>query len=82
MTLEQQEDLGTIALSALRQTMGREAKDSSVLICSAIAKLAPLLTDSDTRMMIYEVESALSKYGTERHEWVELLTVLRRVDRP
>lgn len=82
MTIEQQEDLGILSMAALRQSMGKETGQNSVLICTAIAKIAPFLAESDMRSLIYEIESALSRYGSGRHEWVELLTVLRRVDRP
>lgn len=82
MTLDQQEDLGVLALSALRYSMGRETQSNSITICGAIAHMVPYLAESDMRMLIYEIELALSKYGTSRHEWVDLLTVLRRLDRP
>ena len=82
MTVAQQEDLGIVAMAALRHSMGRETPSNSVTTCGAVAHLVPYLAESDIRQLIYEVESALSKYGTGRHEWVELLTVLRRLDRP
>ena len=82
MTLGQQEDLGVVALAALRHSMGRETQNNSVTICSAIAHLVPYMAETDVRMLIYEIETALSRYGASRHEWVELLIVLRRLDRP
>lgn len=82
MTTGQQEDLGIVALAALRYSMGKETQENSVTTCGAIAHLVPFMGESDIRMMIYEVESALAKYGAYRHEWVELLTVLRRLDAP
>ncbi len=82
MTGVQQEDLGILALAALRHSMGRENGTGSVTTCSAIAHMVPLMNESDIRILIYEVETALAKYGTARHEWVELLTTLRRLDTP
>lgn len=82
MSIEQQEDLGIVAQAALRQSMGKELPRNNVLICSALAKLVPLLAESDIRMLIYEIETALSRFGPVQHELVELLTVLRRLDRP
>lgn len=82
MTFGQQEDLGVLALAALRYSMGRETGAGSVTTCGAIAHMVPLMNESDIRLLIYEVETALAKYGTARHEWVELLTTLRRLDTP
>lgn len=82
MTLGQQEDLGIVAMAALRYSMGMETANSSVTTCGAIAHLVPFMAESDMRQLIYEVESALAKYGAARTEWVELLTTLRRLDRP
>lgn len=82
MTVGQTEDLGILALSALRYSMGMETQSNSVTTCGAIAHLVPLMAETDVRMLIYEVENAIAKYGSARHEWVELLIVLRRLDNP
>lgn len=82
MTLGQQEDLGIVALAALRHSMGKETQVGSVTTCGAIAHLVPYMSESDIRQLTYEVDAALAKYGPARHEWVELLTVLRRLDAP
>lgn len=81
MTLVQQEDLGVLALAALRWAMNKKIEGQGLNpICSAVAHLVPLLAESDIRMLMYEVDTAL--HNDDRHEWVELMTVLRRVDRP
>lgn len=82
MTLPQQEDLGVLALAALRWAMGKQFDKGAGLtpLCSAVAHLVPLLSESDIRLLMYEVDTQLHK--DDRHEWVELMTVLRRIDRP
>lgn len=82
MTVGQQEDLGIVAMAALKYSMGMETQANSVTTCSAIAHLVPFMGEPDIRMLIYEIENALAKYGSSRPEWVELLIVLRRLDRP
>lgn len=81
MTLPQQEDLGVLALASLRWAMAKKMDAQGLTpICSAVAHLVPLLAESDIRMLMYEVDSQL--HNDDRHEWVELMTILRRIDRP
>lgn len=82
MTVGQAEDLGILARAALLYSMGMETQSNSVTTCGAIAHLVPYMDESSIRMLIFDIEAALAKYGAGRHEWVELLTVLRRLERP
>lgn len=83
MTIGQREDLGILARAALLYSMSRETQANSVTTCGAIAHLVPYMDESSMRMLIHDIEGALAKYGnTARHEWVELLIVLRRLDAP
>lgn len=82
MTVGQAEDLGILARAALLYSMGKETQSNSVTTCGAIAHLVPYMDESSTRMLIFDIEAALAKYGSGRHEWVELLTILRRLERP
>ncbi len=82
VSAEQQEDLGILAIAALRYAAGRENTTSPVSICGAVAHIVPLLSDTDKRMLMWEADRAITSTGGKEPEWVELMIVLRRVDRP
>lgn len=83
MTVGQQEQLGIVALAAVLYLKEQPKQGSSTAICSAVASLVPHMDEGFIRRIAYEVDSVLHalKKG-EGEEWVELMTVLRRVDRP
>lgn len=82
VSLEQQEDMGILALAAVRYLLGKEAPGSDVTICGAVAHMAPMLAESDIRQLMWEVDGALTNSKRNHQEWAELMMVLRRVDRP
>lgn len=82
LTFGQIDDLGAVSLAALRYITNKPDHEGSVAICSAIAHLVPLFEESTIRMLQYEVDGALKKPDGDRHELVELMMILRRVDRP
>ena len=82
VTVGQQEDLGILAKAAVRHALGKETPQASVMICGAVAHVVPLLAESDIRQLMWEVEGAIATDKINHYEWVDLMTVLRRVDRP
>ena len=82
VTVEQQEDLGVLAKAAVMHALGKEDPKNSVLVCGAVAHIVPLLAESDIRQLMWEVDSAITSGKHDHYEWVDLMTVLRRVDRP
>lgn len=82
VSVEQQDDLGVLALAALRHAAKRENTESVLTICGAVAHVVPLLSESDIRLLMWEADRAITSTGGKAPEWVELMTVLRRVDRP
>ena len=82
LTFGQIDDLGAVALAALRYIISKPNHDGSVAICGAIAHLVPLFEESAIRMLQYEVDGALKRPDGDRYELVELMMILRRVDRP
>lgn len=82
VTVEQQEDLGVLAKAAVLHALGKEDPKNSVLVCGAVAHVVPLLAESDIRQLMWEVEGAIAGGKKNHYEWVDLMTVLRRVDRP
>ena len=82
LTYGQIDDLGAVALAALRYITTKDNYEGSVAVCGAIAHLAPLMSDTNIRQLQYEVDCALKRPGNDRHELVELMIILRRVDRP
>lgn len=82
VTLDQQEDMGILALAALRWVLDKRADASSTTVCGAVAHMVPHMSESSIRTLMYEVEGALHSSHGDHPAWVELMTVLRRVDRP
>lgn len=82
VTVEQQDDLGILARAALRHAIGRDIGQQAVTIAGAIAHITPLLSETDIRQLMLDVDHALSDPQGDRHTWAELMIVLRRVDRP
>lgn len=82
VSLGQQEDMGVLALAAIRYALGKDAPQADVMICGAVAHVVPLLSESDIRQLMWEVDGALTNSKRDHHEWAELMMVLRRVDRP
>ena len=82
VSLGQQEDMGVLALAAIRYALGKETPQADVMICGAVAHVVPLLAESDIRQLMWEVDGALTNSKRNHHEWSELMMVLRRVDRP
>ena len=82
VSLGQQEDVGVLAIAAVRYALGDRTPASSVSICGAVAHLVPVMSETDIRMLMYEVDAALKSDRIQHHEWAELMVVLRRVDRP
>ena len=78
----QQEDLGILAVAALRYILNKPSQNADVMICGAVAHVVPLLAESDIRQLMWEVDGALTNSKRDQHEWTELMMVLRRVDRP
>lgn len=83
MTVQHQDKLGVLALAAVLHLREQPKQHSSTDICSAIASMVPYMSESFIRRIAYEVDSVLHTLKKEEsEEWVELMTVLRRVDRP
>jgi len=83
MSVGQQEDLGILAQAAIRWMLKKPAPETSLQVCSAVAHVVPLLSETCIRTLMYEVDTALhTNTGPDQHYWAELMTVLRRIDRP
>lgn len=82
VSVEQQSDLGILAKAALRYALGKSGDRTHVTIAGAVAHFVPYLAETDIRQLMWEVDSALSAPDSDKHTWAELMTVLRRVDRP
>ena len=82
VTVGQQEDLGILCRAALRHAMGKGGDRMAVTVAGAVAHLVPLLSESDIRQLMWDVDSALSNPEEDHHTWAELMIILRRVDRP
>jgi hypothetical protein len=82
VTVEQQDDLGILCRAALRHAMGKAGDRNTTTVAGAVAHLVPLLSESDIRQLMWDVDHALSDPSQDHHAWAELMIVLRRVDRP
>lgn len=82
MSIEQQEDLGILARAALRHAIGRDVGQKATTIASALAHVVPLLSETDIRQLMHDVDHALSDPKADWHTWADLMIILRRVDRP
>lgn len=82
VSVEVQDDLGVLALAALRHAANRENTETTTTVCGAVAHIVPMLSESAIRQLMWETDRAITSTRDEAHDWVELMTVLRRVDRP
>jgi len=82
MMVERQGDLGVLSLAAVRHALGKPSVTEKINICAAVAHMVPLLSESDIRILLYEVEGAMTVDQSDHSGWLDLMTVLRRVDRP
>jgi len=82
MGVERQEDLGVLSLAAVRHALGKPNVTEKIQICAAVAHLVPFMAESDIRLLMWEVEGAIANDQSDHSGWMDLMTVLRRVDRP
>lgn len=82
VSVEQQGDLGVLALATVKLAQSKPSKESLITLCGAVAHVVPLLAESDIRLLMLECDNAITATGGKATEWVELMTVLRRLDRP
>ena len=82
VVVERQGDLGILSLAAVRHALGKPNMTEKIQICAAVAQVVPMLAESDIRLLMWEVEGAIATDPSDHSGWLDLMTVLRRVDRP
>ncbi len=82
VSCEVQADLAVLAMNGIRYAIEKSDKSLSKSICVSVGRIVPLLDEKDIRLLMLEVERAYTADKSDHCGWYELMTVLRRVDRP
>ena len=69
-------------MNGIRYAIEKSDLALSKSISVAVARIVPLLDEKDIRLLMLEVERAYTADKSDHCGWYELMTVLRRVDRP
>jgi len=77
-----QGDLGVLAMNSIRYAIEKSDKALSTSTIVAVSRIVPLLDEKDIRLLMLEVERAYTADKSDHCGWFDLMTVMRRIDRP
>ncbi len=82
VSCELQGDLGVLAMNSIRYAIEKSDKALSTSTIVAVSRIVPLLDEKDIRLLMLEVERAYTADKSDHCGWFDLMTVMRRIDRP